>query len=80
MVRYAEWRAVVSEFVAGRLGQRPDDLVPLTIGHMALGTSMSAFVHWVQHPGDDLEANLELGYRMLEQVGPLHHSGSGAGE
>lgn len=71
MVRYAEWRAVVSEFVADRLGQDADDLVPLTIGHMALATSMSAFVRWVQHPDDDLDANLEFGYRMLAQIWPL---------
>jgi TetR/AcrR family transcriptional regulator, regulator of mycofactocin system len=71
MVRYAEWRAVVSEFVAARLGQRADDLVPLTIGQMALAASMSAFVRWVEHPQDDLEANLELGYRMLARVWPL---------
>src|ERR1700742_4184932 len=28
MLRYAEWRRVVAEFVAQRLGERPDDLVP----------------------------------------------------
>lgn len=71
MVRYAEWRGVVSEFVADRLEERPDDLVPLTVGHMALATSIAAFVRWVHHPEDDLEANLTLGYRMLEQAWPI---------
>ena len=28
MLRYAAWRAVVAEFVAQRLGDEPDDLVP----------------------------------------------------
>ena len=70
MLRYAEWRTVVSQFVAERLGTRPDDLIPLTIGHMALATSIAAFVRWVHHPGDDLQANLVLGYRMLAGAWP----------
>jgi mycofactocin system transcriptional regulator len=65
MVRYADWRRVVAEFVAERLHQEPDDLVPLTIGHMALGTSIAAFVRWVTHPEEDLLAHLEAGYRLL---------------
>jgi mycofactocin system transcriptional regulator len=68
MVRYAAWRSVVAEYIARRTGAAPDDLVPLTIGHMALGTSMAAFVRWVSHPGEDLEAHLEHGYRLLAQV------------
>ena len=62
------WRHVVARHIALRLGCEPDDLVPLTIGHMALGTSMAAFVRWVAHPEEDLEAHLERGYRMLSQV------------
>jgi TetR/AcrR family transcriptional regulator, regulator of mycofactocin system len=68
MVRYAAWRHVVARHIALRLGCEPDDLVPLTVGHMALGTSMAAFVRWVAHPEEDLEAHLERGYRMLSQV------------
>ena len=68
MVRYAAWRNVVARYVARRLGCESDDLVPLTIGHMALGTSMAAFVRWVAHPEEDLEADLERGYRLLSQV------------
>ena len=71
MVRYAAWRAVVGEYIARRLGAEPDDLVPLTIGHMALGTSMAAFVRWVNHPAEDLETHLEHGYRLLAQVARL---------
>jgi mycofactocin system transcriptional regulator len=69
MVRYAAWRAVVSEFVARRLGQRPDDLVPLTVGFTALGTSMAAFVRWVGNPDEDLEDHLRRGYALLS-TGP----------
>lgn len=65
MIRYAEWRAVVAEWVARRLGCRPDDLVPQTVAHAALGTSMAAFVVWVDDPSTDLVANLEEAYRLL---------------
>jgi TetR/AcrR family transcriptional regulator, regulator of mycofactocin system len=65
MVRYAEWRAVIAEFAAARLGQRPDDLMPLTLGYAALGTSIAAFVRWVGNPDDDLEQNLLAGYARL---------------
>jgi mycofactocin system transcriptional regulator len=65
MVRYAAWRRVVSEFVAQRMDLDPDDLIPLTIGHMALATSMAAFVRWVHHPDEDLAEHLRCGYAHL---------------
>jgi mycofactocin system transcriptional regulator len=65
MVRYRDWRGVVSEFIAARTGQAPDDLVPLIVGHMALGASMAAFERWVEHPDEDLEAHLRAGYAQL---------------
>jgi TetR/AcrR family transcriptional regulator, regulator of mycofactocin system len=65
MLRYAAWRGVIAEFVAERLGQRADDLVPQTIAHAALGTSMAAFVRWVRNPHEDLNENLRQAYRLL---------------
>jgi mycofactocin system transcriptional regulator len=67
MVRYAEWRHVVSEFVAGRMGQAPDDLAPVMVGHMALGASMAAFVRWVNHPDESLRQHLRTAYHHLAQ-------------
>jgi mycofactocin system transcriptional regulator len=68
MVRYADWRHVVADFVAQRLGVDADDLIPLTVGHMALGASMSAFVRWVSHPDEDLLAHMRTGYRHLARA------------
>jgi mycofactocin system transcriptional regulator len=65
MLRYEAWRRVVAEFVARRLGQQPDDLIPETVSWAALGASMAAFVHWVHNLDDDLETNLERSYRFL---------------
>jgi len=65
MLRYAAWRAVIADYVADRLDRQPDDLVPQTIAHACLGTSMAAFVRWVDHPDEDLEDNLRRGYELL---------------
>jgi mycofactocin system transcriptional regulator len=65
MLRYAAWRDVVAEFVATRRGESPNDLVPQTIGYALLGTSMAAFVHWVNNPGSDLDASLGKAYGIL---------------
>lgn len=64
-LRYAEWRAVIADFAAGRLGCGPTDLVPQTIAHAALGTSMAAFLVWVDDPSSDLTANLDEAFRLL---------------
>ena len=65
MVRMAAWRAVIAEFAAGRLGQRPDDLIPVTIGYAALGASLAAFSRWVEHPEEDLIDTLSLSYGAI---------------
>jgi TetR/AcrR family transcriptional regulator, regulator of mycofactocin system len=64
-LRYAEWREVIGVWVAQRLGCGPGDLVPQTVAHAALGTSMAAFLVWVDDPSSDLVANLEEGYALL---------------
>ena len=66
-LRYAEWREVIAAWVAGRLGCGPGDLVPQTVAHAALGTSMAAFVVWVDDPTSDLVTNLEEAYGLLGQ-------------
>ena len=65
MLRYASWRAVVAEWSGDRLGLAPEELVPQTIGHVALGTSMAAFTRWVENPDEDLEACLDRAYQLL---------------
>jgi hypothetical protein len=54
--------------VLERLGQDPEDLVPLTVGHMALGASMSAFGRWVSHAEENLLAHLRTGYAHLPRA------------
>ena len=51
-LRYAAWRSVVAEFVARRLGLAVDDLVPQTVAHVALGTSIATYARWISRGGD----------------------------
>src|SRR6478609_2677659 len=40
MLRYAAWRRVIAEFVADRLGDEPDGIVPDAVAAAALGFSI----------------------------------------
>ena len=59
-LRYAEWRAAVAEFVAGRLGEHPTDLRPQLFGHVALGIALSAYEQWLTEGSGDGEHLLLL--------------------
>lgn len=63
-LRYAEWRRVVAEHVAGRLGIGPDDHGPETAGHVALGIALAAYRHWVEVSGD-LLASIDQGFALV---------------
>lgn len=64
MLRYADRRAVIAEYVAPRRGEDPGDLMPQTVGFAALGTSIAAFSVWVQR-GGDRERSLVNAYAAL---------------
>jgi TetR/AcrR family transcriptional regulator, regulator of mycofactocin system len=65
MLRYAEWRRVIAEYVAERLGQAANDLVPVAIGHAALAASSAAFSRWVAHRDEDILELLDRSYGLL---------------
>jgi mycofactocin system transcriptional regulator len=56
---YAEWRRVVTEFVATRTGSAPDDLLPRLAGHVMLAAAVAAYEQWLADPGADLGALLD---------------------
>lgn len=53
-LQYAAWRGVIAEYVADRLGLQPDDLLPRTVGHVALATAVSAYEAWLADEAADL--------------------------
>lgn len=59
VLRYAEWRAVIAEYVGHRLGRPPDDLLPRTVGSVALALALSAYEAWLADPGTELAAMLD---------------------
>jgi mycofactocin system transcriptional regulator len=59
VLRYAAWRAVIAEYVAARLGLAPDDLVPRTVGNVALALAITAYEGWLEDPDADLTATLD---------------------
>lgn len=63
-LRYADWRAVIAEYIAERRDERPGDLVPQTVAFAALGASMAAFSVWVRD-GGALEPRLRAAYAAL---------------
>ncbi|HEU5038014.1 MAG TPA: mycofactocin system transcriptional regulator [Nocardioides sp.] len=59
VLRYAEWRAVIEEHVAARLDLEPGDLLPRTVGNVALALAISAYEGWLADPDTDLAALLD---------------------
>ena len=65
MLRYAEWRQVIAEYVAERIGCAADDLVPVAAGYAALAASTAAFSRWVAHREEDILVLLDRSYELL---------------
>jgi len=71
MIRYAEWRQVVAEYVAARIDCRADELVPVVAGHAALAASTAAFSRWVAHPDEDVLELIDRSYGLLSNGFPI---------
>jgi mycofactocin system transcriptional regulator len=56
---YAEWRRVVAGFVADRIHQQPDDLLPRLAGHVLLGAAVTAYEQWLDQPTAELATLLD---------------------
>jgi mycofactocin system transcriptional regulator len=65
VLRYAEWRAVIAEYVAERLEIKPSDLVPRTIGQVSLGLALTAYEQWLEEPGTSLHELLDSAMAAL---------------
>lgn len=54
VLRYAEWRAVIAEYVASRCGLLPTNTLPRTVGSVSLALAISAYEGWLA----DADSNL----------------------
>jgi mycofactocin system transcriptional regulator len=64
-LRFVQWRGVIADFVAGRLGSAPDDLYPAVIGHCALGAALAAYEAWLRDEKADLTTLLDEALAVL---------------
>ena len=77
-LRYTAWREVVARFAAARLGCAPDDLIPRTLGHLALGAALAAYEQWLAHGDADLIDLLRTSLALLgDPTGPTAPNGQG---
>ncbi|MET0702415.1 MAG: mycofactocin system transcriptional regulator [Aeromicrobium sp.] len=67
VLRYGQWRAVIAEYVAHRTGQRPDDLLPVTIGHVSLALAISAYESWLHDNSVGLPALIDAAFSGLRE-------------
>lgn len=47
VLRYAQWRQVIADYVAARTGAAPGDLLPQVAGRVSLAISLSAYEAWL---------------------------------
>ncbi len=59
VLRYAEWRAVIADYVAERHGVQPTDTLPRTVGSVSLALAISAYEGWLADPASDLAELLD---------------------
>jgi TetR/AcrR family transcriptional regulator, regulator of mycofactocin system len=67
-LRYADWRQVLADFVAERLGVAPDSLGPQTIAYAALGVALAAYEQWLRAPDADLGDLMAAGMAELGRL------------
>lgn len=65
VLRYAEWRRVIADYVARRTGSSVDDLLPRTVGHVSLALSLSAYEAWLEDPDVPLTTRLHEAMQQL---------------
>lgn len=64
-LRYADWRQVIADFVAKRVGLDPQDLVPQTTAWAMLAASLAAYEQWLRHDDADLLELLGVSLRLI---------------
>lgn len=63
--RYADWRAVIAEYAARRLGLDATDLLPRTMGHVYLAVALSAYEEWLNDPASSITHLLDQAMSAL---------------
>lgn len=67
VLRYAQWRAVIADYVASRTQQSPDDLLPRTIGHVSLALAISSYEQWLRSDAVALPSLIDTAFADLRR-------------
>jgi len=67
-LRYADWRHVIAEFAAKRLGVEVASLAAQTVAYTALGIALAAYEQWLGDPDADLGELLTSGTDALSDA------------
>ena len=54
VLRYADWRRVIEDYVAERLDLPAGDPLPSLVGHVSLALAHAAYDIWLAEPSDSL--------------------------
>jgi mycofactocin system transcriptional regulator len=65
--KYADWRAVIAEFVAKRTGTAPEEMVPQLIAYGALAAAVAAYEQWLRNADAELEPLLDHAMTELQR-------------
>jgi mycofactocin system transcriptional regulator len=66
VVRYADWRRVIAEYVAQRRTLSPDDALPATIAQVSLALALTAYEQWFRRPEASLRDLLDEAMGSLQ--------------
>jgi TetR/AcrR family transcriptional regulator, regulator of mycofactocin system len=47
VLRYAQWRGVIADYVAAEIGQTDTDGLPTVVGYVSLSLALSAYEQWL---------------------------------
>ena len=63
--QYGEWRAIVAEYVAARIGSEANAPFPKTIAYLCLGVALAAYEHWLDDRTVELEDAFDEAFQVL---------------
>jgi TetR/AcrR family transcriptional regulator, regulator of mycofactocin system len=67
VIRYAQWRQVIAEYVAERYVQSANELLPRMVGQVSLALALSAYEHWLEFEDENLGDLLNETMRELRR-------------
>ncbi|QLQ09732.1 MAG: mycofactocin system transcriptional regulator [Nocardioidaceae bacterium] len=71
VLRYGQWRQVIAEFVADRLGMGPEEPLPVVVGQVALAKALAAYSSWLREPGTTIAEHLQSIATALDEFDRL---------